>query len=267
MQTLYQAANAVEAHMLQDLLRQEGVATEIEGAYLQGAIGELPASGLVRLVVDDAQYARGREIIERWEAQAVVEPVPPRPRSTASRSLLAGCVGLAIGVAGSAWFFRSPMSVDGIDHNRDGVLDERWTYSPSGAPLGVQIDRNLDGKVDYIARYDVRGQIESAEADDDFDGRFETRIRYRAGNVETQDVDTDGDSYADLRSTFVNGVLSFSEFVDARTGLPVLVEHYRLGRMQYADADTDGDGRLDTRTHYGPFHRRLRDEPLPAPAR
>ena len=51
MRTAYEASNAIEAHILQGYLEQEGIAVQVVGAYLQGAIGELPAHGLVRLLV------------------------------------------------------------------------------------------------------------------------------------------------------------------------------------------------------------------------
>src|SRR5690606_18757888 len=56
MKTLYQAANAVEAHMLADYLKQEGLSAHVLGEHLQGAVGELPAAGLVRLMIPDEQY-------------------------------------------------------------------------------------------------------------------------------------------------------------------------------------------------------------------
>lgn len=68
MRTLYQAANAVEAHILQGYLQQEGLNVLVLGEYLQGAIGELPAAGLVRLMVEDDQYDTARAAIARWEA-------------------------------------------------------------------------------------------------------------------------------------------------------------------------------------------------------
>jgi tRNA nucleotidyltransferase/poly(A) polymerase len=45
MKTIYQAVNAIEAHMLRDLLAQEGLSPVIQGEHLQGAVGELPAAG------------------------------------------------------------------------------------------------------------------------------------------------------------------------------------------------------------------------------
>jgi len=80
MRTLYQAGSAIEAHMLVDLLKQQGLSAEIHGEHLQGAIGELPAAGLVRLVVDEPDYAAAREVIERWEtaqpAEVTKTPAP-----------------------------------------------------------------------------------------------------------------------------------------------------------------------------------------------
>jgi len=74
MRTLYEAANAIEAHILQDVLRQEGFSPFIHGEYLQGAMGELPAAGLVRLVIAEDEYVRARAVIEAWES---AEPIYP----------------------------------------------------------------------------------------------------------------------------------------------------------------------------------------------
>ena len=82
MKTIYQAANAIEAHMLRDLLAQEGLSPVIQGEHLQGAVGELPAAGLVRLEVLEPEQAKAREIIARWEADQPSEtaPIPQHSR-------------------------------------------------------------------------------------------------------------------------------------------------------------------------------------------
>lgn len=74
MRILYEASSAVEAHLLKDLLAQEGVPASIHGEFLLGAMGELPAAGLVRLMVADEHYTAGRELIARWEAAAPTGP-------------------------------------------------------------------------------------------------------------------------------------------------------------------------------------------------
>lgn len=78
MKTLYEAANALEAHMLADLLKQEGLQAQVLGEHLQGAVGELPAGGFVRLLIPDEQYGAARAVVERWEATQVSDPTPPR---------------------------------------------------------------------------------------------------------------------------------------------------------------------------------------------
>jgi hypothetical protein len=264
MKTLYEAASAVEAHMVQDLLMQEGIASRLDGEFLQGAIGELPAAGLVRLVVDESDYLAARAVVDRWET-AQPRDGAPRPAPRATRGFLGFAIGLLVGVTAAYGFFRSPVTVDGIDHNRDGLLDEKWTYSASGSVVRTEIDRNLDGKPDYIAHYDARGQIEWAEADDDFNGVFETRLRFRWGNVEVSEVDTDGDQFADLITHYTHGVATSSEYIDPSTGLPVRVDYFRLGKLVKAEIDTDRDGRLDKRQLYNGLEEVTATQPIAAP--
>jgi hypothetical protein len=249
MKTVFEASNALEAYMLQDLLRQQGISARVDGALLQGAVGELPAIGLVRLVVEDEDYSRGRAVIQAWEATVVPDSIPSPPSRT-PKGFIGAVVGLALGIAGSYAFFRAPATVDGVDYNEDGILDERWTYSPNGTVLESKVDRNFDGNVDDVIHFDLRGNIESIESDDDFDGDFETRWRFFAGRVRYGETDTDGDSYFDLKSHFSHGVLTSEEFMNPYSGLPIRVEYYHLGKLTTAEADTDDDGKLDKRHTY-----------------
>ena len=246
--------------MVLNLLQQQGVTGRVEGEYLQGAVGQLPASGLVRVVVDEADAARARAIVAAFEAAQPAEPTA-RTAARPSRLLWAGA-GLVVGVLATTALLRSPVSESGIDHDRDGVLDERWVYGPTGRILRIEADRNLDHRADQIIHYDERGLAASEELDDDFDGRFETRTFIRAGNVERSEVDTDGDGYADLRSSFRDGVLDNSSTMNPATGLPLRVEHYRLGQLMEAEVDTDRDGRLDTRLRYDRLGEVVAREPL-----
>ena len=79
MKPVYEASHGVEAHMIADLLRREGISGLVHGEYLQGAIGVLPASGLVQVVVDEADYDRARRVIEHWNAAQTEEPAPAAP--------------------------------------------------------------------------------------------------------------------------------------------------------------------------------------------
>jgi hypothetical protein len=108
---VYEAAHGVEAHMIADLLRREGISGMVQGEYLQGALGGLPAAGLVRVVVDEADYELARRVIEHWSsAQAEDAPAPQaaRERPVAPRwpyfaaGLLLGVFATYLGGAGSS---------------------------------------------------------------------------------------------------------------------------------------------------------------------
>lgn len=99
MKTLYQAANAVEAHILADYLKQEGLSAQVLGEHLQGGVGELPAWGLVRLVIDDEDYEAGREAIARWEAQQPADAPDPPTAPDPGRALWIFVLGLLAGAA------------------------------------------------------------------------------------------------------------------------------------------------------------------------
>ena len=249
MKTLYEASSVLEAHMLLELLKQEGLSAQIQGEHLVGAIGELPTAGLVRLLIDETEFAQARALVERWDAAQPKEPIAERaPKKP--RTLRIFLLGLAIGVGASYLYFRTPVSINGVDHNGDGVLDEKWTYASSGARLKFEADRNLDGKIDHIAHSDRGGLIEIADADDNFDGVFETRMRFRDGNVEISETDTDGDGYRDFRSRYTNGVLFSAEFMDPLTFRPLRIEYFKLDKLTKAEVDTDKDGKFDTRYIY-----------------
>ena len=264
MQQLYQPASAVEGHMLADLLRQQGIEATVLGEHLQGAIGELPAAGLIRLVVAEEDHARAREIIERWEATAVVDPVQ-RPAPSSSRHVAWGVVGLLVGGALCLAWLRAPTREMEMDRNKDGIADERWTLSPAGSALESHFDRNFDGRMDARFRYDTQGQVSEGESDDNFDGVFESHHRYRLGNPEQSEIDTDGDQLIDLVEGYRNGVLVKTSYLQPLTGQPTRVEHLRLGRLDHVDRDTDLDGTLDARDHHNALGQVTRTERLAAP--
>jgi Putative prokaryotic signal transducing protein len=249
MKNLYEASNAIEAHMIRDLLKQEGLTAYIRGEYLQGAVGEIPASGLVRLEINESEYEQAREFVKRWDAaQPAVIPLTKTTsrENRRSNTLIGFSLGLAIGVAACYAFFKAPISTNGFDHNGNGVLDEKWTVSPSGITLKYEIDRNLDGKIDLVTFYNSQNKPISTESDDDFNGTFETKIRYVGANVEIIESDTDGDGSPDLRTFYVNGVMSTSTYMNPATGLPLRIEYFKLGKITKVEIDSNRDGVLDT---------------------
>ena len=69
MKPLYEAKDRIEAQLVKDFLGARHIATVVQGDYLSGAAGELPALQFpVIWVMDDRDYARGRELIDEFFA-------------------------------------------------------------------------------------------------------------------------------------------------------------------------------------------------------
>ena len=250
MNPVYEAANGVEAHMIADLLKQQGIEARVDGAFLQGAVGGLPAHGLVRVMVEPESQAAARAIIDAWH-KAEAEQAADRPSSPAPRKrwpfFLAG---LMLGIGASYVYVRVPVTMRGIDHGSNRSPDEIWTYSARNLPLKWEADRNLDGKIDIVTWYDDQGHPSEVKADDNFDGVFEFHGRYRAGNMAVSASDTNGDGFEDLRSHYTGGVLTKNEYLEPKTGKVLKVEYISLGKLVRAETDTNGDGKMDRLTTY-----------------
>lgn len=231
------------------MLEQQGLSGRIDGAFLQGGIGDLPAGNLVRLMVVEKDYAAAKAIVTAWDtAQPVAESAPPPAATSSLSKAVVLMAGLAIGALASYAFLRAPVADRGVDRNGDGVLDDKWTLSASGQVITNSVDRNLDGKADLIVYYKQAGLTESTEADDDFDGVFENMISYRMGEAHLAEVDTDGDSYKDVRYHFVFGVLATMEYINPASGLARKTEFYARSKMTHFETDTNLDGKMDKRT-------------------
>jgi hypothetical protein len=68
MQIIYRAENSIDANLLKGLLEQHGIMAFVNGEFLQGGIGELPASGLVTVSVNESDVAEARAIAEKLES-------------------------------------------------------------------------------------------------------------------------------------------------------------------------------------------------------
>lgn len=243
--------------MIMHLLKQDGITGHVLGEHLQGAIGELPAAGLVRVTVDEADYERGRALIAEWEASmpadAGASTSAVHAASRRGRSWLMLFIGLAVGIAGTYGIYRVPARQQMLDHNSDGIADETWTYSINGTSLDYEADRNLDRQPDYFLHYARGGVMTEARSDEDFDGVVDTKTTFVNNQPALSETDTDGDGYLDLVTVFQHGVADEIRYLNPITGQALRVEHLRLGKLTHADVDADMDGQLETRWRYGPL--------------
>lgn len=71
MKVAYHAANVIDAQLVVDLLAAAGIPAHVQGSYLSGGIGELPAGELVRVWVATDQLAEARQLLaEQWHGVA-----------------------------------------------------------------------------------------------------------------------------------------------------------------------------------------------------
>lgn len=250
MKSVYEASTALDAHMILNLLEQEGIAGRVDGEYLTGGVGELQAINLVRVMVEDADAEQARRIIRDWEAIEVANG------TRTARSRYGGFTGFVLGcLAGGGlvfWLYNTPVTRDGVDLNGDGRLDETRTWR-DGRLSRTDSDRNFDGEVDLVTRYDRRGRVTGAESDDNFDGIFETVHDYANGQRVRRSSDLNQDGSIDLKATYRYGnldeVLILGNGADRRSKRQV----FRMGRLVAADYDSDGDGSFDVHYDYDHF--------------
>lgn len=90
---VYRARSLPHAHALRLVLEEEGIHVQIEGEYLQGAVGDLPLGWPTtpRLLAPQDQVGRALEIIRREEERERAQPDEGRPEEP-SRCLECGAV-------------------------------------------------------------------------------------------------------------------------------------------------------------------------------
>lgn len=65
--SIFRGSDYVEAHLLAGLLRQQGIEVFLQGALLQGGLGELPAVGHLTLMVDEDDREAAKRLIAAYE--------------------------------------------------------------------------------------------------------------------------------------------------------------------------------------------------------
>ena len=64
---VFRCSDYIEAHLVEGLLREQGIDTFLQGAMLQGGLGELPALGHLAIMVDDNDVSAAKRIIDAYE--------------------------------------------------------------------------------------------------------------------------------------------------------------------------------------------------------
>jgi len=64
---VFRCSDYIEAHLVEGLLRERGIETFLQGALLQGGLGELPALGHLVILVDESDESAARRIIDAYE--------------------------------------------------------------------------------------------------------------------------------------------------------------------------------------------------------
>ena len=70
MKQLYVALNSTEAHIISHLLQNDGIDARVQGDYLQGAVGGLPTTGHIRVVVPNEDYERAQHVLKEFQEEA-----------------------------------------------------------------------------------------------------------------------------------------------------------------------------------------------------
>ncbi|MCC5796835.1 MAG: DUF2007 domain-containing protein [Methylophaga sp.] len=67
MKLIFEANDISEAHIVAGMLENAGLQTEVNGFFLQGAVGELPASDFVKVyLLDEADFEQAQQLIAEY---------------------------------------------------------------------------------------------------------------------------------------------------------------------------------------------------------
>ena len=79
MRAVYQAENILDAHLVRGALEAHGLRAFVTGEFLTGAAGQLPAAGLVAVLVADEEFAAAQEVVAEIEAARLADDAVDDP--------------------------------------------------------------------------------------------------------------------------------------------------------------------------------------------
>lgn len=65
--SVFRCSDYIQAQLLAGLLRQHHIDVFLQGAHLQGGVGDLPAMGHLSIMVDDSDQVAAKQIIAAYE--------------------------------------------------------------------------------------------------------------------------------------------------------------------------------------------------------
>ena len=65
--SVYRGSDYIEAQLIAGLLREAGIEVFLQGGYLQGGLGDLPATGHLSIFVEESDRTAARRIIDAYE--------------------------------------------------------------------------------------------------------------------------------------------------------------------------------------------------------
>jgi hypothetical protein len=224
-------SSLMEAQLAKIRLRDAGIGCDLPD---EAAAGNFPAAAFadgVRLLVDDQDEERAREVLGLPEREARLPSAAPR------RGGVPVWMFVIIALALIALAIRSDQTPkagrNGVvtrDRNHDGKDDWRQETTDRGATTTLYTDDNFDGVWDHRANYSNH-ELVSSERDTDFDGSYDWKFEFKHG-VQV------GGSCRKGGKAFKDGIL-VSEMVDA-----------------------DGDGKWDYQRELDPYGRETARIPL-----
>lgn len=251
MKQVYSPTNSAEAHMLAHQLEIAGIKAFVHGEQLQGAAGDLPAGGVIQLLVADEDYDEARRLLDKWDASPAASDGSAIPKFPIMLALAFLAAGLIAGWIGRSILNNSAVAVldssAEYDMNGDNKTDIVYFYRAGEQFVHrIDTDSNFDERMDVIAHYNADGAPIDERVDRDFDGVFESRSTFRYGIRERTEIDSNNNSSPDIVLVYEDGLLKREEIHDERVGRLARVNHYDTETLQRAELDLDRDGFLET---------------------
>lgn len=71
MKIVYRAANPIEAQIVAGMLQAQGIEASASGTFMQGGVGELPASDFALVHVAEHDLERARVLLQEYDSSAM----------------------------------------------------------------------------------------------------------------------------------------------------------------------------------------------------